>query len=196
MSTETDSSVSPPAAHAPQYYADFGPPTGSNQNEQLPPPPPYTVVPIPATANNTEQMKASTEPVTVVNELVNQRFSPTTQRQLNSQQIVRITQYIDHQEKLVNDKLAVAICISIIGLAVGIACIGLFIAYHKDLCDDYGTSTSCARTYSALIVGCISVLLAILRITIYCTAKAKISRAKRMWQDRVVQLQQTSVNGY
>jgi hypothetical protein len=194
--TETDTSIPPPATHASQYYADFGPPVAFNQNEQLPPPPPYTVVPIPATATNAQQMKTSTDPSTVVSELVNQRFSPTTRQQLNSQQILRITQMIDKQEQVINDKMTVAVCISIISMTIGFVCIGLFVAYHNDLCDGVYLESNCARTYSALIVGCISILIGILRITIYCKAKSKISHAKRIWREKVAQIQQASVNGY
>ncbi|CAF1375405.1 unnamed protein product [Rotaria sordida] len=196
MMTNTDPCIPPSTAHAPQFYADFGAPIASNTNENLPPPPAYTAVAIPSTGNTTEHTKLVTNPSTVVNELVNQRFSPTTQRQLNAQQIARITQYINNQEKIVNDKLVVALCISIVGIAVGITLIALYIVYHKDLCGYYHTSTSCVRVYSALIIGCVSILVGILRITLFGIAKSKINRAKKIWQEKVAQLQSTSLNGY
>ncbi|CAF2385134.1 unnamed protein product [Rotaria sp. Silwood2] len=196
MTTKTDDSIPPPTAHAPQYYADFGTLTASNINEQLPPPPAYTALSMPSTENTTENMKPFTNPSTVVNELVNQRFSPTTQRRLNSQQILRITQYIDNQEKMMNDKLVAALCLSIVGIAAGITCIILFAVFHKDSCGYYQRTSSCVRTYSALIIGCISIVFGILRITIYGMAKRKISHAKKLWQEKVAQLQQTSLNGY
>ncbi|CAF3395155.1 unnamed protein product [Rotaria sp. Silwood1] len=196
MTTKTDDSIPPPTAHASQYYADFGTPIVSNTNEQFPPPPAYTAVAIPSAANTTARMKPITNPSTVVNELVNQRFSPTTQRQLNSQQILRITQYIDNQEKMVTNRFAVALCISIVGMVVGITCVSLFIVFHKDLCGFYQTASSCVRAYSLLIIGSLSILLGVLRITIYGLAKRKISRAKKLWQERVAQLQQSSLQGY
>jgi len=134
-----------------------------------------------------------TNPAAVFNELDNQRPSVTTRRQLNSQKILRINQYIDNQGKKINNSLTTILCVAIFSILLGSIGIGLFVAYNNDLCDEYQTSSYCDRTYWAVILGCMFIFLCISLIIIYCTMKAKLIRVKKLWQEKIVQLQQTLV---
>jgi len=190
MTSEADFSILPPTNHTPRFCAYFDPPLTFNKNKQLSPPPPaYTAVAIPSTTNNAEYMTLFTDPATVFNELINQRSSTIIQRQLNSQEILRINQYIDNQEKSINARLVVVVCLCIFGIALEFSGIDLFLAYFNDLCGHYQTSSYCSPTYWALIVGCIAVFLGIVRIIIYCRMKAKITGVKKRWHEKIAQLQ-------
>jgi hypothetical protein len=193
MTSEADSYILPPTDHTSQFYTYFGSLTASNKNEQLPPPPAYTAVATLSTTNNAEYVRPLTNPATVFNDLVNQQSSPITQRQLNSQQILRINEYIDNQEKAVNDRLGAALCLSIFGIVLGSIGIGLFITDHNNLCGYYHTSSYCGRIYWGLILGCTSIFLGLLRLIVHYTIKARIIRLKKIWQKKIAQLQQTPV---
>lgn len=141
MTSEADSSILPPTNQAPQFCAYFGPPITFNKNKQLSPPPPaYTVVVIPSTTNNAEYMKLFTDPAAVLNKLI-------SQRQLHSQQILRINRYIDNQEKAINTRLVAALCLSIFGIALESIGIDLFVAYVNDVYGRYQPSSYCGRIY-------------------------------------------------
>lgn len=198
MTTDTDTNNPSSTAVTPQFYAYFGAPMVHDSNEQVAQPPPaYSTIEMPSIANNTTNMTPNINTSTALNELVNQQLAPsTTHRPITSQQILHVTQHINNKEKLIDDKLAATVWSSVIGVIIGIVCIIVYIIYRDDLCGDGDTFGSCAQIYSPLIVGCIALFWGIFRISTYVTAKTKISRIKRIWQQKVILLQQTSLNGY
>jgi uncharacterized membrane protein YwzB len=198
MTSETDSSHLPSIHRTSQFHAYFDTSIRSDKNEQIPQasPPAYTVVPVPSSDNNTENTRLVNNPADVLNQFVNQRSSSLIQRQPNSEQILRINQYIDNQEKKINNKLAAALCLSIVAIVLGSTGIGFFIVYHNESCSPNQTSSYCNRTYWALSLGCLSIFLGILRIALYYLMKMKIKRIKKTWHTKIGQLQHTSVPDY